>query len=119
MARWPRTAAIVETPAASRWSAPARNWVRHPAKAKIRRLISKVQSASSIRFGGYDMRHRVIIVCSALVLALIIVAAAPLLLRAQGPQAQQGQQGQPAVQGQGQPAVQGQGQQGQRGGGQG
>jgi|SwirhisoilCB3_FD_contig_101_437936_length_2443_multi_3_in_0_out_0_3 hypothetical protein len=57
------------------------------------------------------MRHRVIIVCSALVLALIIVAAAPLLLRAQGPQAQQGQQGQPAVQGQGQ--------QGQRGAGQG
>jgi len=52
--------------------------------------------------------------CSAFVLALIIVAAAPLLLRAQGPQAPQGPQDQPAVQGQ-----QGQGQRGagQRAGG--
>lgn len=59
------------------------------------------------------MRHR-FLVCSAFVLALIIVIAAPLLLRAQGQQAQQGQQGQPAVQGQ-----QGQGQRGagQRAGG--
>jgi len=45
--------------------------------------------------------------CSAFVLALIIVVTAPLLLRAQGQQAQQGQ-----------PAVQGQGGQGQRGAGQ-
>jgi len=45
------------------------------------------------------MRHRLVIVCSALVLALVTVFAAPSLLRAQAPQA--GQQAAPAGQGRG------------------
>lgn len=44
------------------------------------------------------MRHRLVIVCAALVLALITFVAAPSILRAQAPQAGQ----QPAAQGQGQ-----------------
>ena len=73
------------------------------------------------------MRHRLIVVSAAFVLALITVLAAPSLLRAQAPQAPQGQvqagAQQPGAQpGQEQPGAQpGQGQRGfgQRGGGRG
>src|ERR1700733_6385006 len=66
------------------------------------------------------MRHRLIIVCSALFLALATVLVAPTLLKAQGPpQGQRGQQAAPGAPGQGQGVGQGLPNQGARAGGRG
>src|SRR5437016_1894297 len=64
------------------------------------------------------MRHRWLLVCSVLVLALITVLIAPSLLKAQGPAGPQGQQIQGQGQRQGQGQAQGRGQQGRGGRGQ-
>src|SRR5262252_6065701 len=104
-------------PEVSRWSARERSWVRHPAKAKRRSLEANERERRYCSFGGHDMRPRLIVVSAAFVLALITVLAAPRLLRAQTPQAPQGQVqagAQPGAQpAQGQPGEQpGQGQRG-------
>src|SRR6185369_10801374 len=103
--------AIAAMPEPSRWSAPANAWALHPAKAKHRsNCIAPV-----LKVGGQVYMRRLILLCSALVLALITVMVAPAFLKAQG-QPPQGQNPQAQQQGRGQGQGQGQGQGRGRGG---